>query len=125
SQIVIVPTQPANKTKKNNITAATILKGVERILASARSEWNGPLLRALWPALEERRDDRRRSADHEEAWLIMAGFLLRPGFGVVRDDLRIDALWRVHDGGPCFSGLRIKGQGYLLLRRVAGGLTRE
>ena len=124
-QIGIVFTQPANNSKKNKITAATILKGMERILASARSEWNGPLLRALWPALEERRDDRRRSADHEEAWLIMAGFLLRPGFGVVRDDLRIDALWRVHDDGPCFPGRRIKSQEYILWRRVAGGLTRE
>ena len=124
-QIGIVFTQPANNSKKNKITAATILKGLERILASARSEWNGPLLRAPWPALEERRDDRRRSADHEEAWLIIARFLLRPGFGVVRDDLRIDALWRVHDSGPCFPGRRIKSQEYILLRRVAGGLTRE
>jgi molecular chaperone DnaK (HSP70) len=124
-QIGIVFTQPANNSKKNKITAATILKGMERILASARSEWNGPLLRALWPALEERRDDRRRSVDHEEAWLIMAGFLLRPGFGIVRDDLRIDALWRVHDDGSCFPGRRIKSQEYILWRRVAGGLTRE
>jgi hypothetical protein len=55
----------------------------------------------------------------------MAGFLLRPGFGVVRDDLRIDALWRLRDGGPCFPGRRIKSQEYILWRRVAGGLTRE
>ena len=55
----------------------------------------------------------------------MAGFLLRPGFGVVGDDLRIDALWRVHDDGPCFPGRRIKSQEYILWRRVAGGLTRE
>src|SRR4029079_12629512 len=80
-QIGIVFTQPANSSKKNKITAATILKGMERILATGSSEWNGPLLRALCPALEERRDDRRHSAYHEEAWLIMAGFLLRPGFG--------------------------------------------
>jgi hypothetical protein len=125
-QIGIVFTQPANNSKKNKITAATILKGMERVLASARSQWNGSLLRALWPALEDRQDDRRRSADHEEAWLIMAGFLMRPGFGVVRDDLRIDALWRrVHDDGPCFPGRRIKSQEYILWRRVAGGLTRE
>ena len=55
----------------------------------------------------------------------MAGFLLRPGLGVVRDDLRIDALWRVHEGGACFPGRRIKSQEYILWRRVAGGLTRE
>jgi molecular chaperone DnaK (HSP70) len=125
-QIATVFTESANViTKKNKITAAMILKSMEPILGSARSEWNGPLLRALWPTLEARRDDRGRSADHEEAWLIMAGFLLRPGFGVVLDDLRIDALWRVHEGGPCFPGRRIKAQEYILLRRVAGGLTRE
>lgn len=55
----------------------------------------------------------------------MAGFLLRPGFGVVRDDLRIDALWHVLDNGPCFPGRRIKGQEYILWRRLAGGITRE
>jgi len=55
----------------------------------------------------------------------LAGFLLRPGFGVVGDDLRIDALWRLHDSGPCFPGRRIKCQEYILWRRVAGGLTRE
>ncbi len=125
-QIGNVFIQPADNSKKNKLTAATILKGMERVLASARSQWNGPLLRALWLALEDRWDDRRRSPDHEEAWLIMAGFLLRPGFGVVRDDLRIDALWRrVHDDGPCFPGRRIKNQEYILWRRVAGGLTRE
>jgi hypothetical protein len=118
-------TQPANISKKNKITAATILKSLERILGSARNEWNASLLRALWPALEERLDDRRHSADHEEAWFVMAGFLLRPGFGVVRDDLRIDALWHVHDRGPCFPGRRIRSQEYILWRRVAGGLTRE
>src|SRR5579871_5281548 len=37
----------------------------------------------------------------------------------------MDALWRVHDAGPCFPGRRIKCQEYILWRRVAGGLTRE
>jgi hypothetical protein len=124
-QIGAVFTQPANNNKKNKVTAATILKSLERILGSPKSEWNGPLLRALWPALEERLDDRRLSVDHEEAWLIMAGFLLRPGFGVVRDGLRMDSLWRLRDRGQCFPGRRIKSQEYILWRRVAGGLTRE
>jgi hypothetical protein len=99
---------PAGKTDK--VTAGTTLKSLERILGSPRGGWNGPLLRALWPALHDRLDGRRLSVDLEEAWLIVAGFLLRPGFGVVRDDLRIDALWRLHDAGPCFPGRRIKCQ---------------
>jgi molecular chaperone DnaK (HSP70) len=125
-QIGIVFTQPPGKAgKKGKVTAGTILKSLEPIIGSPRSAWNGPLLRALWPALDERFDGRRLSVDHEEAWLIVAGFLLRPGFGVVRDDLRIDALWRLHDAGPCFPGRRIKCQEYILWRRVAGGITRE
>ena len=124
-QIGVAFAQPGSKSKKGKVTAGTILKSLERILGSPKSGWNGPLLRALWPALEERLDTRRLSVDHEEAWLIIAGFLLRPGFGVVRDDLRIDALWRLHDAGPCFPGRRIKSQEYILWRRVAGGLTRE
>jgi hypothetical protein len=53
---VTVFTQPANNSKKNKITAATILKSLEPVLGCARNEWNGSLLRALWPALEERLD---------------------------------------------------------------------
>jgi molecular chaperone DnaK (HSP70) len=111
--------------KTDKVTAGTIFKSLERLLGSSKSEWNGPLLRALWPALDERLDGRRLSVDLEEAWLIVAGFLLRPGFGVAGDHLRIDALWRLHDVGPCFPGRRIKCQEYILWRRVAGGLTRE
>jgi hypothetical protein len=111
--------------KKDKVTAGTIFKSLERVLGSPRSGWNGALLRALWPALNEQLPGRRHSVDLEEAWLILAGFLLRPGFGVVHDDLRMDALWGLHDAGPYFPGRRIKSQEYILWRRVAGGLTRE
>jgi len=123
-QIGMVFAHPAAG-KTDKATAGTIFKSLERILGSPRSGWNGPLLRALWPALDERLEGRGLSVDLEEAWLIVAGFLLRPGFGVVGDHLRIDALWRLHDIGPCFPGRRIKCQEYILWRRVAGGLTRE
>jgi molecular chaperone DnaK (HSP70) len=123
-QIGMIFTHPAAG-KMDKVTVGTIFKSLERLLGSSRSGWNGPLLRALWPALDERLDGRRLSVDLEEAWLIVAGFLLRPGFGVAGDHLRIDALWRLHDVGPCFPGRRIKCQEYILWRRVAGGLTRE
>lgn len=111
--------------KKEKVTAGTIFKSLERTLGSPRGTWNGALLRALWPALNEQLTGRRHSVDQEEAWFILAGFLLRPGFGVVHDDLRMDALWRLHDAGLYFPGRRIKSQEYILWRRVAGGLTRE
>ena len=65
------------------------------------------------------------SVDHEEAWLILAGFFLRPGFGVAMDESRIDALWRICSAGLSFPGKRTKLQEYILWRRVAGGLSRE
>ena len=100
-----------------------LFKSLERILELPRSSWNGPLLRALWPALADRFDGRRLSVDHEETWLVLAGFLLRPGFGLPGDDRRIDSLWRQHESGSCFPARRIKTQEYLLWRRVAGGLS--
>jgi len=63
--------------------------------------------------------------EHEEVWLILAGFLLRPGFGVPMDEARIDGLWRIYGGGLRFPGKRTRLQEYILWRRVAGGLSAE
>jgi hypothetical protein len=68
---------------------------------------------------------RKISVEHEEAWLTLAGFLLRPGFGFAHDGLRMDELWQLRDAGLCFPGKRSKVQEYILWRRVAGGLTAE
>jgi len=90
-----------------------------------KSEWNAALVRSLWPALESCVARRKESVDHEEAWLILAGFLLRPGFGAAADNFRIDSLWRLRDHGLYFPGKRSRDQEYILWRRVAGGLMRE
>ena len=90
-----------------------------------KSEWNAALVRALWPALESCMVRRKESPDHEEAWLILAGFLLRPGFGAAADHFRIDGLWRLRKHGLYFAGKRSKVQEYVLWRRVAGGLERQ
>jgi hypothetical protein len=91
----------------------------------AKSEWNAGLVRSLWPALESCMARRETSPDHEETWLILAGFLLRPGFGAAGDDVRIDSLWGLRNQGLCFSGKRSKCQEYILWRRVAGGLIQQ
>lgn len=111
--------------KSGRVTANTILKHLERILGLPRHEWNAALLRTLWPALNAGMAGRALSADHEEAWLILAGFLLRPGFGFAHDGLRMDELWRLRDAGLCFPGKRSRVQEHILWRRVAGGLTAE
>jgi DNA-K related protein len=106
-------------------TATRLLRNLEQILGMPKSEWNAALVRSLWPALESCMARRKESTDHEEAWLILAGFLLRPGFGAAADNFRIDSLWRLRDHGLYFPGKRSKCQEYILWRRVAGGLTQQ
>ena len=115
--------RPSNR--RETLTATRLIKSLEQILGMPKSEWNAALVRALWPALESCMARRKESADHEEAWLILAGFLLRPGFGAAADHFRIDSLWRLHEHGLHFAGKRSKVQEYVLWRRVAGGLERQ
>ncbi|HTW29453.1 MAG TPA: Hsp70 family protein [Acetobacteraceae bacterium] len=122
TRIGLVFSRPAGRER---LTGAAVLKSLERLLGHKRAEWNAALLRALWPALEQRQSGRRLSADHEEAWLMLAGFLLRPGFGLPGDPARLDALWHIHERGPCFPGKRMQAQEYILWRRLVGGLSRD
>ena len=116
-------TQPLGKREK--LTAPRLLQSLEQSLGRSRGDWNGILLRDLWTSLEANQTGREHSVEHEEVWLILAGFLLRPGFGVPTDDLRIDGLWRICRDGLRFPGKRTKLQEYILWRRVAGGLSGE
>ncbi len=111
--------------RRDPLTATRLLKSLEGILALPKGGWNWVVVRSLWPALADCMGSRARSVEHEEAWLILAGFLLRPGFGAPMDDHRIDGLWRLRDQGLRFPGKRIKLQEHILWRRVAGGLSRE
>lgn len=59
-------------------------------------------------------------------WLNLAGFALRPGYGFLGDQSRIDALWPLHSGGLFHKKeKRCLEQWWILWRRVAGGLSQE
>ncbi|MEY4243413.1 MAG: hypothetical protein RLZZ245_998 [Verrucomicrobiota bacterium] len=106
------------------LTATRLLKSLEEILGLPKAQWNLFLIRALWNSLKRCFPCRANSVDHEEAWLILAGYFLRPGFGAEMDPSRVDALWRVHHEGLAHSDKRVKLQEFILWRRVAGGLDR-
>src|SRR5262249_47081429 len=112
--------KPAPKSER--LTANSVLKHLERSLGLARHEWNAALLRDLWPSLNGRTAGRKLSVEHEEAWLTLGGFLMRPGFGFIGDALRMDELWRFHDAGLSFPRQSSKGQEDILLRRRAAGV---
>jgi molecular chaperone DnaK (HSP70) len=122
-RIVSLFAQPLSK--RDKLTATRLIESLEKILGVPKGDWNWVLVRALWSSLETCIACRKQSIEHEETWLILAGFLLRPGFGAALDGVRIDNLWKIRDTGLYFPGKRVKLQEYILWRRVAGGLSRE
>ncbi|BCR03236.1 molecular chaperone DnaK [Desulfuromonas versatilis] len=101
-----------------------LMRELEKTLGGTRDEWDGATLRALWPTIAQGMTRRSRSVDHEEAWLYLAGFALRPGYGFALDESRIEELWRLYDMGMAFPReKRVQVQWYLLWRRAAGGLN--
>ena len=115
--------------KSGRLTANAILQHLERVLGLPRHEWNAALLRNLWPVLNERTTGRKLSAEHEEAWLTLAGFLLRPGFGFAHDGLRMDEPVEAARCGTSLSGQAQQGSGTYPLapggRRAHGGTAKH
>ena len=93
--------------RRDKISATNLLKSLERILGKPKADWNY-LAHSL--ALAARSSEcfsrRKESVEHEETWLILAGYFLRPGFGAEGDDARINELWRIHTDGLEYPGKR-------------------
>lgn len=95
-------------------------------LLGRREGWATPLLRRLFDALMERAKGRRRSSEHERAWLNLAGYSLRPGFGHPLDGWRIEQLWAMFETGVQYhKDSQVRAEWWTLWRRVAGGLDTE
>ena len=95
-------------------------------LLGRREGWTTPLLRRLFDALMERARGRRRSSEHERAWLNLAGYALRPGFGHPLDGWRIEQLWAMFETGVQYhKDSQVRAEWWTLWRRVAGGLDTE
>ena len=111
--------------RRDKISAANLLKSLEQILGRQKADWNYLLIRSLWTSLFECFQNRQESLEHEETWLILAGYFLRPGFGAPGDEARINDLWRIHAEGLKYPGKRNQLQVHILWRRVAGGLSSQ
>jgi molecular chaperone DnaK (HSP70) len=98
---------------------------LEHLLGS-RESWHTPLLRRLFDALMERAKGRRRSSEHERAWLNLSGYCLRPGFGHTLDEWRIEQLLAMYDTGvQHHKDSQVCAEWWTLWRRVSGGLSVE
>ena len=111
--------------KRDKLTATRLTTSLEKILGLPKHEWNAVLLRKLWETLADCLGWTYISQEHEEAWLGIGGFLLRPGFGIQFDEERIDQLWKSEDTNYEFPSKKIDLARYVLWRRVSGGLSFE
>ncbi len=69
-------------------------------------------------------DGRRISVEHEARWLNLAGFCLRPGYGLAVDDWRVAQVWRLLPDGIAFSKNELcRAEWWIFWRRLAGGLS--
>jgi len=99
---------------------------LEKCFGCARTEWETPLLRALFATLLEGAKYRRRSEHHERVWLSLVGFCLRPGFGYPLDDWRVEQLWKTYPQGIQFvNETQNWTEWWTLWRRIAGGLDSD
>lgn len=102
-----------------------ILRTLERILG-VRATWTTALTRGLFDGLWPWQRSRRRSADHERMFWLLAGFCLRPGFGDPRDPERVRLLAKLFEQRLTFHAeVRSWPQFWIAWRRVAAGLNEQ
>ena len=104
---------------------AALTRDLEAMLEARRDDWPLPTARALFDALADVAAERKKTADHEQRWLNLAGFLLRPGTGAPLDAWRARVMWGVFNENLVFPKSEANRLAWWIVwRRIAGGLAR-
>ncbi|HLL20712.1 MAG TPA: hypothetical protein VK427_01200, partial [Kofleriaceae bacterium] len=110
---------------KTGAGLASLTRDLETLLEARRDDWSLLSARALFDALVDVAAERKKSADHEQRWLNLAGFLLRPGTGAPLDTWRARVMWGVFNENLAFSKSEPgKLAWWITWRRIAGGLAK-
>jgi molecular chaperone DnaK (HSP70) len=112
----------AGRKTRQKPTANLLFQSGEKILQLPKARWSGGIVRALYDQWIGVAEVRRLSPEHEESWLHLSGWLLRPGCGMTGDGERVSALQPILAGDPCFSSGAVRLQRWIAARRIAGGL---
>jgi hypothetical protein len=103
----------------------TLMRDLETLFETRRDEWSLQTSRALFDALVDVAADRKKTADHEQRWLNLAGFLLRPGTGAPLDTWRSRVMWGVFNENLAHPRSEPgKLAWWITWRRIAGGLAK-
>jgi len=104
---------------------ATLARDLETMLDARRDDWSVITTRALFDALVEVAAERKKTPDHEQRWLNLAGFLLRPGTGAPLDAWRSRVMWGVFNENLTHPRSEPgKLAWWIAWRRIAGGLAK-
>ena len=99
---------------------------LEASLGLGRNSWPVDVARRLADVFLEQIDNRKRSAAYEVRWLNLGGFCLRPGFGYLGDEYRIEQVRRIYSAGPHFANqTQNEIDWWIFWGRLAGGLNRN
>ena len=108
------------------IAPAELPSRLEAALGLGRNSWPVDIARRLADVFLELMEARKRSAAHEVRWLNLGGFCLRPGFGFIGDEYRIEQVRRIHAAGPAFANqTQNEIDWWIFWGRLAGGLNRN
>lgn len=109
---------------QSQLGSVSLPKELESVVEQPRAEWPVSFLRALWNPLLEMASLRTSSAVHEQRWLNLMGYTLRPGFGYALDDWRISETWKIFPRGLAYaSSDAVRAEWWIMWRRLAGGLS--
>jgi len=86
------------------VTPESIVERLESVLGYGKDSWPVATIRTLCDVLVENAEGRKRSARYEGRWLNIFGFCLRPGFGSITDEWRINQAWHIYLAGLTFRG---------------------
>jgi molecular chaperone DnaK (HSP70) len=111
---------------KGEIAPEELPSKLEAALGLGRGSWPVDVIRKLADVFIETVEHRKRSAAYEARWLNLGGFCLRPGFGYVGDEFRIEQVRRIYAAGPQF-GNQVQNEidWWIFWGRVAGGMNRN
>jgi molecular chaperone DnaK (HSP70) len=111
---------------KGTIPPEELPARLEAALGLGRNSWPVEVARRLADVFLELTEARGRSAACEVRWLNLGGFCLRPGFGFIGDDFRIEQARRIYSGGLKFGNqTQNEIDWWIFWGRLAGGLNRN
>ncbi len=99
-------------------------QGIEDFIGP-RGEWHATCCRRLFQILWRMRDQRGRTPEHEQSWLRLCGFCMRPGYGVRGDEERRQQIWSLKAEGLKNPSKSLQSEWWIFWRRIAPGLSAE